>query len=82
MNAAVQQAIKTIMDALGQHESNAMAGAGKVVEIEVEPAATHLAEGEESGEACPMCAAGTCDDPAHMAPEDMEKMTKGMGGGY
>ena len=76
MKPAVQQAIQTIMQALGGAESAAMGG-GKVLELEVEPAATHLMEGEES--ACPACAAGTCDNPDHMDESSKAAMLNEMG---
>ncbi len=76
MNPAVQKAMQTIMQARVSAESAAMGG-GKVVEIEVEPAATHLMEGEES--TCPECAAGTCDNPDHMDESSKAAMLNEMG---
>ena len=76
MNPAVQKAMETIMQALGSAESAAMGG-GKAVEIEVEPAATHLMEGEES--ACPECVAGACDNPDHMDESSRAAMLNEMG---
>ena len=51
MSPALAKAIQVIQQELGKYEHNAMTGGGgeqKVVEIEVEPASTHLAEGAGS----------------------------------
>lgn len=76
MKPALKRAIDTIMQELGKYESNAMGGGGdKVVEIEVEPASTHLMEGEEVEQhACPECAAGTCTNPDHASDEEYAEM--------
>lgn len=76
MSPALMKAIQTIQQELGKYESNAMGGkGGQVVEIEVEPSATHLAEGEDDGgEECADCAAGTCDNPDHVPDEEYDQM--------
>lgn len=79
MTPALKNAITTIMNELGKYEHNAMTGGKdqKVVEIEVEPASTHLAEGEDDGDgqhACPDCAAGTCTNPDHASDEEYDQM--------
>lgn len=82
MKPEVQQAIQTIMQALGGAEAQAMGGGGgdKVVEIEVEPASTHLMEGEDDGKAaCPECAAGTCDNPDHLDDSGRAALLNEMG---
>lgn len=75
MTPALKNAIATIMQELGKFESNAMGGGDKVMEIEVEPASTHLMEGEEGKQhACPECAAGTCTNPDHASDEEYAEM--------
>lgn len=80
MSPALAKAIQVIQQELGKYEHNAMTGGGgdqKVVEIEVEPASTHLAEGEDDGggqHACPDCAAGTCTNPDHASDEEYDQM--------
>jgi hypothetical protein len=81
MTPALKAAISTIMQELGKYESSAMGGGGggndKVVEIEVEPASTHLAEGEEGGQhSCPECAAGTCENPDHMGEDEYAEVER------
>lgn len=76
MTPALKNAISTIMQELGKYESRAMGGGDKVMEIEVEPAATHLAEGEEGQHACPECATGTCSNPDHASDEEYDQMMK------
>lgn len=75
MTPALKNAIATIMQELGKFESSAMGGGDKVMEIEVEPASTHLMEGEEGKQhACPECAAGTCTNPDHASDEEYAEM--------
>lgn len=79
MTPALKNAIQTIMKEIGAYEGRemgAMRGNGdKVVEVEmeVEPASTHLAEveaGAEGEQGCPECAAGTCENPDHMSEDE------------
>lgn len=69
MSPAMKAAIQTIMQEIGAFEGREMGrmrgGSPEKVETEVEPAG-----GQEDGEMCPACAAGTCDDPDHLSDDE------------
>lgn len=68
----VKEAIAAIMGELMKADGMRLKG-GSGVKVEVEPA-------EEGGEMeCPVCAAGTCDDPEHMGEEDMAGLLASVG---
>jgi hypothetical protein len=75
MTPALKNAIQVIMKEIGQFEGREMGrmrggGGDKVVEVEVEPAATHAAEQH----ACPECATGECTNPDHASDEEYDQM--------
>lgn len=75
-NEALQNALRMVLAELQKADGKALTGAGKnVVEVnaEVEPAETHIAEGEE----CEACAAGTCTNPDHMDDSEMKEIAAG-----
>lgn len=82
-NEALQRALQAVLAELQKADGAALTGAGRnVVEVkaEMEPADTHLAEGEDGEgmeEECPECAAGTCTDPDHMDDSAMQEMAAG-----
>lgn len=72
MKPALQKAIATIMQALGEYEQGAMTGGAPGTEAEAP--GDMPAEGEEAQHACPECAAGTCENPDHASNEEYDQM--------
>lgn len=72
MTPAVKRAVQIIMQEIGKAEGGAMEA------MRAPPAGPEV--GAETGEAeeCPECAAGTCDNPDHMAPEEMDGLAAEM----
>lgn len=62
----VEAAIAQFLQALQESEGMALKG-GKGVKVEIEAEDAGKGDMEE----CPMCAAGTCDNPDHMGEEDV-----------
>lgn len=74
MTPALKKAVEVIMQEIGKAEGGAM-------DAMRAPPAGPDAPGEPGDAAaeCPECAAGTCDNPDHLAPEEMDGLAAEMG---
>jgi hypothetical protein len=66
---AAMAKIQALLDGV-ELETLRNGGKPKAVKVEIEAGA----HGEPDGDECPACMDGTCDDPDHMADEEMSGM--------
>jgi hypothetical protein len=69
---AIKRAMAEVSRLLSEGEAEDLRGGGKpVMKVEMEA-------GEQE---CPECAKGTCSEPEHMAPEELDGLTEMYGEG-